>query len=66
MFEQLFIRAKDPKELHIIHGAGHSDIYLLGNEEFTKAWLGFSGRLFPAAAPAVTSLGNSSLKIPPK
>jgi pimeloyl-ACP methyl ester carboxylesterase len=41
MSEKLYEEAPDPKSLHIIEGAGHSDSHLVGDSDYWNVWLDF-------------------------
>lgn len=45
MSRRLYARAREPKTLVIVEGAGHSDAYLAGGEGYRQAWLRFAGAL---------------------
>jgi uncharacterized protein len=51
MSQRLFLRAREPKTLHLVKGAGHSDAYAAGGEDYRQAWLQFSASLFPQHHP---------------
>lgn len=41
MSRRLFAEAREPKTLHVVHGAAHSDAFRAGGPDYRKAWLGF-------------------------
>lgn len=51
MSQRLFARAREPKALVVIPGAGHSDVYLVGGDAYRQRWLDFANAL-PAGLAA--------------
>ena len=41
----LFEAAREPKQFHVIQGAGHNDTYLVGGEEYFRVLRQFLDRL---------------------
>jgi fermentation-respiration switch protein FrsA (DUF1100 family) len=39
--QRIFDLARPPKRIHLIRGAGHNDTYLVGGEEYFRAWREF-------------------------
>lgn len=48
MSRLLFVKAKEPKTLLVVPGAGHSDVFSVGGETYRQAWRSF---LAQGAAP---------------
>jgi len=41
MSRRLFKQAKEPKTLHLVKGAGHSDAFQVGGDDYRNAWMDF-------------------------
>ncbi len=61
---ELFSLAKKPKSIHLIENAGHNDCYIIGGEEYRKAWISFltnyANYNFPAKVSSINSFYNTA------